>query len=203
MPIPSNHLLVLASGSTIRQQMLKSCGLTFSVATSGVDEEALNAALAHLSVPERALELAKAKALAVSQTQPDAYVIGADQMCCVDDEVLGKPATYDKAEAQLQKLAGRTHQQHCGCVIAHRGEILWQSMSTATLTMRALSKAQIHAYIGADKPLESCGSYKFESLGRNLFTTVEGDHDVIKGLPLLSLLNELHARGIIALERAA
>jgi septum formation protein len=202
MAIFHHHPLILASGSRIRQQMLKSCGLTFSVEPSGVDEEALTPTLAHLAVPERALALAKAKALAVSQRHPKAYVIGADQMCHLNGQVFGKPGSFDKAESQLKKLSGHTHEQHCGCVIAHGGEIIWQSMSVARLSMRALTPAQIHAYVAVDAPLDSCGAYQFESLGRHLFSAVDGDHDVIKGLPLLSLLSELHARGVIGFKDA-
>lgn len=200
MAITQHHRIILASGSTIRQQMLKACGLTFSVEPSGVDETALSATLKHLPTDQHAVALASAKALSVSKTHAGAYVIGADQICCLGDEVFHKPGTYDNAEAQLAKLAGRTHHQHSGVVIAHNNEVIWQHVGIAALTMRALTKDQIRGYVGDDAPLASCGSYKFESLGRHLFTHVEGDHDVIKGLPLLPLLAELHARGIIALE---
>lgn len=199
MAIVQHHPLILASGSTIRQQMLKACGLTFSVEISGVDEEAISATLADATPPQHALALARAKALAVAKSHPDAYVIGADQLCCLGSQIFNKPGTYDKAEAQLAQLAGKTHHQHCGCVIARGADMVWECTAEAALTMRALSKEEIRAYIAADAPLASCGSYKFESLGRHLFRSAEGDHDVIKGLPLLPLLAELHARGVIAL----
>lgn len=197
MAIIAHAPIILASGSTIRQQMLKSVGLPVSVEPSGVDEESLSATLALLPIPQRALALAKAKALAVSEKHPGAYVIGADQMCALGDTILNKPGSYESAEAQLASLAGNTHVQNCGTVIAKDGAILWEHLGTAKLTLRPLSREDIRSYIQADAPLSSCGSYKFESLGRHLFSTVEGDHDIIKGLPLQPLLNELHARGVI------
>jgi septum formation protein len=191
--------LILASGSAIRQQMLKSVGLTFSVEPSGVDEEDLAARAAHLPVAQRTVMLARAKALTVSALHPDACVIGADQMCVLDDTVLNKPGSFDCAEAQLAQLSGKTHLQHCGTVIVRGSEVLWEHEASAQLTMRPLTPEEIHAYIGADAPLSSCGSYKFESLGRHLFSDVTGDHDVIKGLPLVPLLHKLHALQAISL----
>ncbi len=199
MGIHQHSPIILASGSTIRQQMLKACGLTFSVEPSGVDEEALSATCKGVSVAEHALTLARAKALSVARSHPDAYVIGADQICCLGERIFSKPGSFDAAEAQLADLQGKTHQQQVGCVIARGATIVWETSALASLTMRALSAEEIHAYIGADAPLNSCGSYKFESLGRHLFTKAEGDHDVIKGLPLLALLTALHELKIIGL----
>lgn len=198
-PILHHAPLVLASGSTIRQQMLKACGLQFSVSVSGVDEAALKPTLADKPLPQQALALAAAKALAVSADQPDAYVIGADQICAIDGQILSKPGSYDRAEAQLKQLAGRTHQQHCAVVIAHHGAVVWKHTATVQLTMRPLDDAAIRAYVGADAPLSSCGSYKFEGLGRHLFTQVEGDFDTVQGLPMLPLLNALHTMKLIGL----
>ena len=199
MSIPHHRPIILASGSTIRQQMLKACGLTFSVEPSGVDEEAISAGLGDAPPAQHALALARAKALAVSPAHPDAYVIGADQLCCLGARVFSKPGSYEAAEAQLAALQGRTHHQHVGCVLARGGAVVWEYAAAAALTMRPLGHDAIRAYVAADAPLASSGSYKFESLGRHLFTAVEGDHDVIKGLPLLALLNALHERRVIAL----
>jgi septum formation protein len=191
--------LILASGSSIRQQMLKALGLQFSVVPSGVEEDAIKAAMQGAAIPEIAAALAAAKTLSVSRQHPDAYTIGADQICVLEGKILSKPGTYARAEAQLAQLSGRTHQQHCAVVIARGDEILWQYHDVATLTLRTLTPAEIHAYVAADAPLSSCGAYKFEGLGRHLFARVEGDHDVIQGLALVPLLSMLHALGIIQL----
>lgn len=191
--------LILASGSAIRQQMLKSVGLTFSVVPSGVDEDALKHAHPGLPIAQLALTLASAKAMAVSRQQPEAYVIGADQLCALGATIFDKPGTHARAEAQLAQLAGHTHQQHCGVALVHANDLIWEHHAVAELTMRPLTAAQIHAYVAADAPLASCGSYLFESLGRHIFSAVTGDHDVIQGLPLVALLAALHAKNIIGL----
>jgi septum formation protein len=195
--------LILASGSTIRQQMLKAAGLTFSVEPSGVEEDAIKQAMKGQPVPTLALALARAKALAVSARSPEAYTIGADQICVLENRILSKPGSYERAEAQLAELSGRTHTQHCAVVIACGDDVVWEYTGLATLTMRDLNANDIRAYVAADAPLQSCGAYKFEALGRHLFTSVEGDHDVIQGLALVPLLAKLHTLGVLSLAGAA
>ena len=199
MAILQHSRLVLASGSSIRQHLLKSVGLAFSVEPSGVEEDAIKIAMKDAPIPQLALALARAKTLAVSARHADAYTIGADQICVAEGKALSKPGTYERAEAQLAGLAGKTHQQHCAVVLAKGNEVIWEFHEAAELTMRPLSAADIRAYVAADAPLSSCGAYKFEGLGRHLFSKVLGDHDVIQGLALVPLLAQLHALGAIAL----
>jgi len=199
MTITQTAPLILASGSSIRQQMLKAIGLTFSVVPSGVEEDAIKTAMKDANIPTLAAALARAKTLAVSAQHPDAYTIGADQICVHQGNALSKPITYDRAEAQLAMLSGHTHQQHCAMTLARGSNILWEFHDVAELTMRALTQAEIHAYVAADAPLSSCGAYKFEGLGRHLFARVAGDHDVVQGLALVPLLAQLHSLGIVRL----
>lgn len=191
--------IVLASGSVIRAQMLKSVGLQFSVVPSGVDETALKDTMADQSIAEQAITLARAKAFSVSDQYPDHITIGADQICALGDDILSKPKTKDNAIAQLSKLSANTHQQYSGICLAKGAETIWEACETADLTMREMTESEIESYIQQDQPLHSCGSYKFESLGRHLFKSVKGDHDVIKGLPLTSLLFMLHQHNIISI----
>ena len=191
--------LILASGSSIRQQMLKAVGLAFSVVPSGVEEDAIKAAMKGAPIPGLAAALARAKTLAVSVQHPDSYTIGADQICLYEGAALSKPGTYARAEEQLAKLSGKTHEQHCAMTLARGNEVIWEYYDVATLTMRDLTHAEIHTYVALEAPLASCGAYKFEGLGRHLFAKVTGDHDVIQGLALVPLLAQLHALGIIRL----
>jgi septum formation protein len=199
MTITQQAPLILASGSSIRQQMLKAVGLTFSVVPSGVEEDTIKTAMRDAPIPHLAAALARAKTLAVSKNHPDALTLGADQICVHGGMALSKPISYDRAEAQLATLSGSTHHQHCAMTLARGDQVLWEFHDVATLTMRDLSAAEIHAYVAADAPLQSCGAYKFEGLGRHLFARVEGDHDVIQGLAIVPLLAQLHAMGMIQL----
>lgn len=203
--------IILASGSANRQQMLKQVGLTFSVALSGVDEDALKAGFAaDMSPADKALALARAKALAVSAQHPDAYVIGGDQICALALDplphrgeelytIFDKPGDAPRAQAQLAALAGRTHQQFSAVVIVRNDRVVWEHCAVATLKMRALTAAQIHAYVAADAPLAAAGAYHFEALGRHLFSAVEGEAEVIQGLPVSALVQALHAHAIVTL----
>ena len=199
MTIKQHTPLILASGSSIRQHMLKAVGLTFSVEPSGVEEDTIKAAMKDAPITELATALARAKALAVSARHPDAYTIGADQICVHQGKPVSKPGSYERAEAQLASLAGNIHQQHCAMTLAKGNDIIWEFHDVAELTMRSLSAADIRTYVAADAPLSSCGAYKFEGLGRHLFSTVTGDHDVIQGLALVPLLSQLHKIGAVTL----
>lgn len=194
--------LVLASGSAIRAQMLKSAGLHFSVVPSGVDEVAVSAKL-HGEPPEKHAEiLAREKTLFVAKQYPNHITIGGDQICALDDTIYGKPGTAEKARAQLAEMAGKTHYQISGLCIAQGEEILFETVQQAALTLRPLSTSEIYAYIEADQPLKSCGSYKFEGQGKHLFADVQGDSSVIKGLPLVAVLAFLHQHKHISITGA-
>lgn len=191
--------IILASGSAIRQNMLRAAGVEFSVEPSGFDETSLKAEMQGLPIGEQALRLGKEKALVVSRQHPNALTIGADQICALGDQIFSKPGSFAAAEDHLKQLSGKTHTQHSGVVLLKGDEVLWQLHASANLTMRDLSADEISAYVGMDKPLQSCGAYKFESFGKHLFAAIDGDHHVIQGLPLVPLLAQLHALKAIAL----
>lgn len=195
--------LVLASGSAIRAQMLKAAGLNFSVVPSGVDEVAVSATLQGEPPETHAAVLAREKTLFVAKQYPDHITIGGDQICALEDRIYGKPGTAEKARDQLAEMAGKTHKQISGLCIARGEDILFESVECAELTMRTLTEAEIYAYIEADQPLKSCGSYKFESHGKHLFAQVIGDASVIKGMPLVQLLAFMHEGSYIRMGEAA
>lgn len=181
--------------------MMKAVGLQFSVVPSNVDEDEIKKGygLTVKGYEGLAAALAQAKALSVAKDYPDYLTIGADQLCVLDGTIFDKPGSIAKAEEQLQQLAGKTHQQISAVSIARGDELIWQHQEVAQLTMRALSIGEIEAYVAADQPLKSCGSYKYESLGKHLFERVVGNDDVIKGLPLQALVYQLHRMNAMTL----
>lgn len=199
MPVIQHIPLVLASGSAIRAQMLKGVGLQFSVAPSSVNEDAIKDQMKGVPHRELGAALARAKASEVAASYPDALTIGADQLCVCGDRIFDKPGTREKAEAQLHALSGKEHRQLSAVCVMRGGALIWEAVEEAVLTVRSLTDAEISAYIQQDQPLNSCGAYKFESMGRHLFDRVQGDHDVIKGLPLVSLLFTLRQCNAISL----
>lgn len=199
-------MLILASASPSRRQMLANAGLDFSVESSGVDEdEAKLSLIAGKASPQDVAEtLAELKAQRISRRRPEAMVIGADSTLACDGRLFDKPPTLAAARAQLRDLGGRTHELFSSVVVAKGGTRLWHSSDRARLTMRPLSEAFLDAYLAraGEAVTASVGAYQLEGVGAHLFTKVEGDFFTILGLPLLPLLVFLASHGI-GLEKAA
>ena len=194
--------IILASGSESRKIMLKDAGLSFNVQVSDVDEDALKALIGNMPFNKQVIELAKAKAEVISKTNPNAFVIGGDQMCVMGDEIFHKPGSQEKAIINLSKLSNTTHYQHSGICIFKNSECLWEYSEKAVMTMHDLSVEEIAAYVKLENPIHAAGAYKYESIGCNLFKSVEGSSYTVRGMPLLPLLNTLRSFGVRIVENA-
>ena len=193
--------LVLASKSAIRASLLRAAGVPFEIRGSGVDEDALKTRwLAEKRTPREVAEgLADAKALAVSNRQPEAWVIGADQTLEFDGVLFDKPGDFAEARARLLDFRGKPHRLHCGTALARGGEIVWRAAPTSTLHVRFFSEAWLDHYLASVDAdvLQSVGAYQLEGLGVQLFERIDGDWFAILGLPMIELLNELWRREVI------
>ncbi|HTV70477.1 MAG TPA: Maf-like protein [Rhizobiaceae bacterium] len=187
--------LILASGSPFRKQLLDQAGVSVEVIRPEIDERAVEAALKGSgSTPEDVAQvLAEAKAVSVSEQNPDALVIGCDQTLSLGDQIFHKPADMEGARRHLLALSGQTHQLNSAVVIARNGEAIWRHVGVARLTMRELSPAFIGQHLArvGNKALSSVGAYQIEGEGVQLFDKIDGDYFTIVGLPLLPLLAEL------------
>jgi septum formation protein len=187
--------LVLASTSVYRRELLARLGLAFECVPPRVDESAIHALFDAASARELAEHLALAKAVAVSRTHGDSTVIGSDQVCVCEDQILGKPGTPERAAEQLALLSGRQHQLITAVCLWQDGGTL-RHTDVTTLTMRELSSGEIARYVMADQPLDCAGSYKLESLGVSLFEGIKSaDHTAIQGLPLVEVCQLLRQAG--------
>lgn len=164
-----------------------------------VDEAALVAANPQWKPRETAQKLAEAKAIDVSLRNPDAHVIGADQVLALGDNIYGKPRDRAHCRTQLQHLRGKTHVLISAVVLAAGGTIVWTHIDDAQLTMRDFDDDFLDAYLDAigDDCTTSVGGYKIEGRGVQLFQSILGGHFTILGLPLVPLLNELREAGEI------
>ncbi len=182
--------LILASQSSARKMLLKNAGLDFEAMTADIDERGIQASSGLTSPREIGLLLAREKAKAVSVNHPGSYVIGADQTLALGNRLFNKPAGRPQAMAQLRDLAGNTHELNSAVAVARDGKIVFEEVSIARMTMRALNEAELSAYLDAagEAVTTSVGAYQLESLGVHLFERIEGDHFTILGLPLLPLL---------------
>jgi septum formation protein len=193
--------LILASGSATRAGLLRAAGLAFAVMVPSVDEAALKEAARGEGIPPAgaALLLAEAKAARISRRNPDALVIGADQLLVCDGAWFDKPADAEAAKGQIARLSGRRHEL-VTAVLCHRGGVrVWQHVSVPRLTMRALRPEVIADYVAAEGEAvtKSVGAYRVEGLGLRLFSRIEGEHTEILGLPMLPLLAFLRQHGVL------
>ncbi len=143
--------------------------------------------------------LAEAKALKISQKNPDALVLGCDQVAEIDRQILSKPESPEEAIAQLTRLSGQTHRLLSAAVICHQGKPpLWRHVGTVRLTMRELSLGYVTDYV--IRNWDSIrwavgGAYKLEEEGVRLFARIEGDYFNVLGLPpLMELISYLIMR---------
>lgn len=197
--------IILASGSRARREMLRAAGVSFTVETADVDEDAIRAALndddgeATVDPDDVAEILAVAKAEAVSLQQPEAFVIGGDQVLAFEDHILTKPKDEASARRQLASFRAKVHALHSAVAIAHNGEVLWSTVDTAEMYVRDFSDAFLDDYMrrAGRTVLDSVGAYLMEGLGIQLFERIEGDYFTVLGMPLMPLLGELRARKLI------
>ena len=192
--------IILASGSESRKLMLEEAGIAFDVIISPTDEDLIKNKISSLPYSEQVVHLAKAKAEPVSEENTESIVIGGDQMCVLNDNLLHKPGSRDKAIESLKLLANQKHFQHSGVCIYKNNECLWEYSETVELKMHDLTEKEIINYVDIENPINAAGAYKFESLGCNLFSYVNGSSHTVRGMPLLPLLNALRDLKIIDLE---
>ncbi|MBE5257626.1 septum formation inhibitor Maf [Serratia marcescens] len=186
--------LLLASTSPYRKMLLEKLQLPFDCAAPQVDETPLPGESAEALV----LRLATAKAQALALAYPEHLIIGSDQVCVIDGNITGKPHTEENARAQLRQASGQAVTFYTGLALYNgRSKQLQALCEPFHVHFRALSEAEIAAYVRLEQPLNCAGSFKSEGLGIALFDRLEGrDPNTLIGLPLIALLEMLRAEGI-------
>jgi len=181
--------LVLASTSPFRKQLLEKLHIDFSTANPQVNEDELPGETA-IQLVER---LAIAKAKAVTNDFPDSLIIGSDQVCLNNGQILGKPGNFDNAFKQLKAASGQHVTFYTGLALVNSvtGEV--QSLvEPYDVYFRELSDEMITNYLHKEEPYNCAGSFKSEGFGISLFSRFEGkDPNSLIGLPLISLIEML------------
>jgi septum formation protein len=186
--------LVLASTSAYRRQLLERLGLPFKTSSPQVDETRLPG-----EAPERlAQRLALAKAHDISRSQPDALIIGSDQVAALGSEIFGKPGTIENAVAQLQRMSGQEVLFHTAVALIDGRNAHEQCETVLTrVRFRPLSEPEIRRYLEREPALDCAGSAKCEGLGIALLDSLSGDDPTaLIGLPLIALARMLRAAGV-------
>jgi septum formation protein len=204
-------MIVLASASPRRQELLRNAGISFTVQAADIDEMPL-VGEAPRDCAER---LAREKALAVFRIRPQEFVLGADTIVVVDDTILGKPRDVDDAVRMLRLLSGRTHAVITGvCVVgktaasdprtlaseatpAADGLDLQTASETTLVTMCELSEDEIRDYVATGEPMDKAGAYAIQGLASRWIPRIEGDYSNVVGLPVALVYRMLRERGAI------
>ena len=194
-------LVVLASGSATRANVLREAGIGFSIHAAEIDEDAIKNSMraANRSALDAAQALSDLKASQVSLSYPEALVIGSDQVLVRDEAWLDKPKNLVRAREQLLSLRGRNHHLFTAVSVARGGVVIWRHCATSELVMRNFSDEFLDRYLELEKKdvCDSVGGYRLEGRGIQLFSRVDGVYFDILGLPLVSLLNFLREYGAI------
>lgn len=193
-------MLVLASGSVIRAEMLKNAGIDFDIVPARVNEAKIrDVMLAKDSAVHDIVEsLADAKAREVAGSRSNDLVLGADQILVCEGRLFEKPTNMSTVVEQLRFLRGKTHELLSAVVIYEGTVPVWRTLGRAKLTMRDFSDEFLAEYVVSegDGLLTTVGAYKLEGAGVQLFAHVEGDYFSVLGLPLLEVLGYLRSRNI-------
>jgi septum formation protein len=181
-------MLVLASASPRRSELLRNAGISFTVDPAHVPEVPV-AEEAPLAYAQR---LARDKAIAVFSRHPGDVVLGADTVVVVDEHLLEKPAGPEDAARMLRLLSGRSHQVITGvCVVAPGFE-----RSEAEITQvwfSQLSEAEIAGYVRSGEPMDKAGAYGIQGLASRWIGRIEGCYFNVVGLPVARTYRLLRA----------
>ena len=185
------HRLLLASTSPYRRELLSRLRLPFDCMPPKVDE----APLAGESPAGLASRLAGEKAVEVHAREPNAFVLGSDQVADLDGRVLGKSGDFETATAQLRAMSGREVVFHTAlCVVGP--DFRESAIDTTRVRVRALGDDEIARYLHAEPALDCAGSFKAEGLGIALFDAIDSrDPTALVGLPLIATARLLRKAG--------
>jgi septum formation protein len=184
-------MLVLASASPRRAELLRNAGIHFIVDPAHVPEHPVRGE----QPIDYAQRLARDKAQAVFARRPDDVVLGADTVVVVDDHLLEKPADANDAARMLRLLAGRTHQVITGVSLVAPGFERTEAEIT-NVTFSNLSDEEIAAYIKTGEPMDKAGAYGIQGVASRWTTSIQGDYFNVVGLPVARVYRLLRdARG--------
>ncbi len=172
-------MLVLASASPRRQELLRNAGILFELQPAQIPEDPLPQ-----EDPQACAErLAREKALAIARQRPDAIVLGADTVVVVDGQILGKPSDPADASRMLRMLSGRQHQVITGVALVASGQCVVAS-ETTSVTMLQITAQEIAEYVATSEPIDKAGAYAIQGLASRWIPRIEGDYSNVVGLPI-------------------
>jgi len=193
-------MIVLASASPRRQELLRNAGILFSAQPADIDETPR----AGESPRDCAERLAQEKAGVISKKCPRDFVLGADTIVVVDETILGKPRDADDALRMLRLLSGRAHAVITGvCLVSPVASDQWPVVSntksaseTTLVTMGEISDDEIREYIATGEPMDKAGAYAIQGMASRWIPRIEGDYSNVVGLPVALVYRMLKSHGL-------
>ncbi len=188
-------MLILASGSPRRRELLTQIGILHTVQPAHIDETPHAGEPALTYVRRLALE----KALAVHAQRPGAAILAADTTVVLDGVVLGKPADRAEAEGMLLSLAGRTHLVHTGIAVVHGPEVpkALVHAETTAVTMTEIAADELQTYLDSGDSFDKAGAYGIQGYAGRWISRIEGDFFNVVGLPLAATVRLLRDAGAL------
>tara|TARA_B100000700_G_scaffold312502_1_gene396162 strand:+ start:1116 stop:1709 length:594 start_codon:yes stop_codon:yes gene_type:complete len=191
--------ILLASKSPTRAKLLKNAKISFQAVDHGVDEEEVKLTMSSQKPKEIAIKLSELKALKVSASNPNVFVIGSDQVLDFEGKLFSKAPDKKTAEEQLKTLSGQEHTLITSTVVAKNNSVVWRHLNESKMKMRDLSEEVITKYISetGEETLNIVGVYAIEKEGIKLFKSISGDMFSIQGLSMLPLVQFLSDNKIL------
>ena len=191
--------ILLASKSPTRAKLLKNAGILFQAVGHGVDEEEVKLSMSSQKPKDVAIKLSELKALKVSASNPNMFVIGSDQVLDHKGKLLSKASDKKTAEEQLKTLSGQEHTLITSTIVAKNNSVVWRHLNESKMKMRDLSDQVITKYISEveEETFNVVGVYAIEKEGIKLFESISGDLFSIQGLSMLPLVQFLSDNKIL------
>lgn len=184
-------MIVLASQSPRRRQLLSEAGVDFLVDSAQGGEAAWDGVV---SPEEYTRGLAVAKATEVSLRHPGALTIGADTVVALENRIYGKPADMTEAVRMLKEFSGREHRVVTGVAFVQDGRELRSWCSVTQVRFQELTEERIQEYFALVNPLDKAGAYGIQEHGRMLVESIRGLYSNVVGFPIEEVMNELRER---------
>ena len=188
--------IILASKSKVRKKILEENGISCSVEPANVDEDLVKEGLLKQRMSSEIVSknLAELKANKISQKKNGELVLGADSIIDLNGIIISKPSNRAEALKILQKLNGKKHHLISSVCISINGSMIWNYTDKAALTMKQLSDDELKFYLSKikDEDLYAYNVYQIEGEGRSIFSKIEGDENVIMGLPVKQIKEYLN-----------
>jgi len=191
----SSTMILLASASPRRQELLRQLDVRFTVAPANIDESIIEGE----TPQEHVVRLAREKALAgFEQNLGLIPALGSDTIVLLGGDILGKPATRPEAEAMLQRLSGQTHQVYSAVALVVNPEKVLEALNITAVTFGDMSGDWIREYCRSEEPMDKAGAYAVQGGAGQFIRQIDGSYSGVMGLPLFETAQLLREAELLA-----